>query len=171
MTRRHWHVAEFDSPDGLRGAVEQLVGRGARIVEACSPYEVPGLAARLGKRRTAIPRIGFIGGLVGAVLAYAIQWYVNAWDYPLNVGGRPPHAVPSFIFVTFETLVLCAGLSIFFGTWFLLGLPRYYHPLWEVDGFDRVSSDRFWLVVEAPADEAPFDGIDTRRIEKLEVRM
>jgi len=169
MARQRWHVAEFDSPEQLRGAIDVLSARGIRIVEACTPFEIPGLAAALGKRRTRIPKIGFIGGLAGAVIGYAIEWYTNVIDYPLNAGGRPTHAVPSFIFITFETLVLCAALAIFVSVFALLGLPRYYHPLWEVPGFDRASTDRFWLVVEGREHDHAFDGLEPLRVVELEV--
>ena len=169
MARQRWRVAEFDSADRLRDAVGRLIERGARIVETCSPYEVPGLSTLMGRRRTTIPRLGFIGGLTGAVLGYGIQWYVDAWSYPLDIGGRPNDAVPPYVFVTFETLVLCASFAIFFGLFFRLGLPRYYHPLWEIDGFDRVSSDRFFVVVEQVADGDPFHGLAPLRVVDLEV--
>jgi hypothetical protein len=168
MATRVWRAAEFDSPDRFRIAAERVVARGLQVVEACTPYEIPGLAALLKKRRTKIPRVAFIGGLLGAITAYAIEWYTDVIDYPLNAGGRPTHAVPSFIFITFETLVLVSALSIFFSFFVLLGLPRYYHPLWEVPGFDRASTDRFWLVVEGVDDEA-FAGLEALRVVTLEV--
>ncbi|HVZ24286.1 MAG TPA: DUF3341 domain-containing protein [Vicinamibacterales bacterium] len=169
MARRRWMVAEFDSADRLRDAVRRLRERGARIEEACTPYEVPGLSSLMGKRKTRIPTIAFIGGLAGALIGYGIEWYTNVIDYPLDAGGRPTHAVPSFIFITFETLVLCAALSIFFGVFVLLGLPRYYHPLWEVPGFERASVDRFWVVVERDGDADVFEGLEPLRVVDLEV--
>lgn len=168
MARRTWRIAEFDSPERFRNAVERVVERGVPIEEACTPYEIPGLAALLKKRHTKIPRIAFLGGLLGAIAAYWIEWYTDVIDYPLNAGGRPPHAVPSFIFITFETLVLISALSIFFGFFILLGLPRYYHPLWAVPGFERVTTDRFWLVVDT-ADEHAFEGLEPLRVVDLEV--
>ena len=168
-TRTRWQVAEFDSADRLRRAVDVVESRGARIVDACTPYEVPGLAASLCRRRTKIPLIGFVAGLCGALIGYGIEWYTDVVDYPLNAGGRPTHAVPSFIFITFETLVLCAALAIFFGFFVLLGLPRYSHPLWTVPGFERASTDRFWLVVESGEGRGAFDGLEPIRVVELEV--
>jgi len=169
MARQHWHVVEFDSAERLREAVAALRGRGAHIVDACTPYEVPGLSALVGSRPSPIPMFGFVGGLVGAIIGYAIQWYVDAWSYPLDIGGRPNSAIPPYVFVTFETLVLCASFAIFFGLLFRLGLPRYYHPLWEIDGFDRVSSDRFFVVVERRDDGDLFAGLTPVRVVDLEV--
>ena len=87
--------------------------------------------------------------LAGGAGAYFIQWYLNAYDYPLNVGGRPPHAAPAFVPITFETTVLVAALSGFVIFLALSRLLRLYHPVFEVEGFERASIDQFWLGIDA----------------------
>jgi hypothetical protein len=169
-TRQPWQVAEFDSAERLRAAADRLAARGARIVEACTPFEVPGLRGVEVRRRTGIPRAAFVGGLAGAIAGYGIQWYVDAWSYPLNIGGRPNDAIPPYVFVTFETLVLGAAFAIVGAFVYLLGLPRYYHPLWEVPGFERASSDRFFLVVERDPAQDLFEGLSPLRVVDLEAR-
>jgi len=169
MASEHWRVAEFDSAERLRVAIVAMQAQGIRVLDTCTPYEVPGLAKALRRNRSRVPRFAFIGGLVGAIVGYTIQWYVDAIDYPLNIGGRPNNAVPSFIFVTFETLVLCSAFAIFFGLFFVLGLPRYYHPLWEIEGFERASIDRFWVVVDGGEAPDPFNGLEPLRVVDLEV--
>lgn len=141
-------AAEFDSEEDFRQAARRVRALGILRLEACSPYEVRGLAGDLQLPRSPLPRIALAGGLTGAVIGYLVQWYVNAVDYPLNAGGRPANAVPSFVFVTFETTVLFAAIAIFVGIFVVLRLPRYYHPAWTIAGFERVSADRFWLVVD-----------------------
>jgi hypothetical protein len=71
-----------------------------------------------------------------------------AVNYPLNVGGRPLNSWPLFIPVTFESAILCAALSGIFGMLVLNGLPCLYHPVFGVAGFERVTSDRFFLCIE-----------------------
>jgi hypothetical protein len=78
-----------------------------------------------------------------------VQWWCNAFDFRLDVGGRPYDAIPAYIPIAFETGVLFAAVAGFLAILGLSGLPRLYHPMFEVEGFDRVAVDRFWLGVDA----------------------
>jgi hypothetical protein len=68
-------------------------------------------------------------------------------SYPLNVGGRPAHAVPAFLLATFEGTILGASLMAFFGCLVALRLPTLWAPEDEIDGFSRASIDHCWIVV------------------------
>jgi hypothetical protein len=140
-------VAEFDSPDSFLAALDRLREGGYETLETYTPFDMPRATATLGLERSRIPLIVFLGGLVGAVLSYGIQWYANSWDYPLNVGGRPVHPVPAFIPATFEGTVLFAALAAFGGLFVVLRLPALWHPVFEIEGFERATIDRFWIEV------------------------
>jgi hypothetical protein len=157
--RRGW-LAEFDSVDALATAAAALHTLGYRALETYSPFPVPQVDARLGLRRSRLGRLVFGGGVTGALLGYGIQWYADVKAFPLMVGGRPLHAVPAFIPATFEATVLGAALAAFFGFLMTLRLPELWHPVFEVEGFERASADRFWIAV---GDEDPlFDAERTR---------
>ncbi len=130
-------------------------------MEAYSPYPIPELAEALHFRRTFVPSIVLGGGLFGCFGGFLLQYYLNAVNYPINVGGRPLDSWPSFIPVTFELTVLCAVLSAMIGMFALNGLPRLDHPLWNVDTFLRATQDRFFLCIEAA--DPNFDAQATRR--------
>jgi len=142
-------LARFGSPEALLSAATALRSRGYQRLDAFTPYPVHGLEQALGLRRSPLNWIVLPFALAGGAGAYLIQWYLNAYDYPLIVGGRPPHAAPAFVPITFETTVLVAALSgfvIFLG---LARLLRLYHPVFEVEGFERASIDQFWLGIDA----------------------
>jgi Protein of unknown function (DUF3341) len=159
-------IAEFSTATELVNAVSLLKEKGYRELETYSPFPVPGLDQRLQLKPSRIPAFVFGGGLLGALLGYGIQWYANVWHYPQNIGGRPVHSVAAFIPVTFELAVLGAGLTAFFGLLVVLRLPRPWHPVFEVPGFDRASIDRFWVAIDA--EDARFGvGRSTRALEEL----
>jgi len=141
-------AAEYDSAHALVRAAGMLRDRGYVRVDAYTPYPLPELEDRLGIRRTRLPRSVFVAGLLGACVGYGIQWYCNAWSYPIRVGGRPLDALPAFIPITFETTVLFAALATFVGFFVASRLPEPWNPLFELPGFDRATVDRFWLAID-----------------------
>lgn len=155
-------LAEFSTPEEMVQAIAKLRSEGYRELETYSPYLVPGAEPHLGLGRSSLPKFVFGGGLIGAVLGYWIQWFANVWDYPQNVGGRPLHAVAAFIPATFEACVLGAALTAFFGLFVALRLPQPWHPVFEIEGFERASIDRFWLGIDAK--DPHFDAEGSRRV-------
>jgi hypothetical protein len=139
-------VAEFDHPEAFSEASTRLHQLGYTRVESWSPYAVRGVVTRLPESR--VPWVMLVSGLTGALLAFLVQWWCNAVDYRLNVGGRPLNSIPAFIPIAFETAVLCAAVAGFLSILGLSRLPRLHHPMFAVDGFDRVSVDRFWLALD-----------------------
>jgi hypothetical protein len=140
-------LGQFPTGDALCAAARRLREQGFLDLDAHSPYPLHGAPEALGIKRSRVPLFVLIGGLTGVTLGYLMQWWMNGVDYPIIVGGRPPHSPPSNIPITFETGILLAVLSAFFGAMALFGLPRHYHPVFRVDAFRRASIDQLWLSV------------------------
>jgi Protein of unknown function (DUF3341) len=141
-------LAEFRDETALCAAARRMRELGHRGLDAYSPVPVHGIDEALGLTRSAVPLIALIGGVTGAVSGYVMQWWMNGVDYALNVGNRLPHSPPTNIPITFEMGVLIAAFSIVIGMILLSGLPRLYHPVFEVEAFRTASVDGFWLAAE-----------------------
>jgi hypothetical protein len=144
---RTYVLAEFQTAAELLRAARTMRERGYAFLDAHTPYPVSGLSDALALPRSKVPLLTLIGGLGGATLGYLMQWWMNAMDFPINVGGRPLHSPPSCIPITFECGILLGAFGAFFGALALMRLPKPYHPVFEVEAFKNATLDRFWLSV------------------------
>jgi hypothetical protein len=154
-------MGEFATPSALLQATQRAHAEGFRRMDAYSPFPIPGMPESLGMRRDWVNGITLLGGLMGGLTAYALQYWINTSAYPLNVGGRPLHSWPAFIIVTFEMTVLFAGTAAVLGMLALNGLPMPYHPVFNVPEFAAASRDRFFLCIEAA--DPQFEPAGTRK--------
>jgi hypothetical protein len=157
------YMAEFRSPEALTNAVRTLRREGYARIETYSPVPID---AGIPRGYSWLPVAVFAAGLLGGIASYAIQWYANAYAYPLDIGGRPSHAVPAFIIPTFEGTVLCAALAAFIGFFVVTRLPQPWHPVFEIEGFERATVDRYWLAVDA-ADRRGAPDLSLRELQAL----
>ncbi|MGA8540684.1 MAG: DUF3341 domain-containing protein [Terriglobales bacterium] len=140
-------MAEFDSAQELVDAAHKAHQAGYKKIDAYSPFPIEGLAEAIGFEKNGVALVVLIGGLIGLMSAYALQYWVAVITFPVNVGGRPYHSWPSFIIVTFELTILFGGLSAVIGMLALNGLPMPYHPVFNVPEFAKVTENKFFLVV------------------------
>jgi hypothetical protein len=154
-------LAEFEDPTSLVVASDRAYEQGYRCIDAYSPFPIEELHHAIGMHHTRLPLIVLIGGLVGCVGGFLLQYWVSAVAYPINVGGKPFVSWPAFIPVTFECTILGAALSAVLGMLALNGLPQPYHPVFNVPRFALASRNRFFLCIEAR--DPKFHIEDTRR--------
>lgn len=157
----HGLMAEFDEVTALVAAARRAREAGYTRLDAFSPFPVEELNEALRLPRTKLPWIVFFGGLSGTIAGYGLQYWASVIHYPLNIGGRPLHSMPSFIVPAYETTILFAAFAAVIGMIMLNGLPRPHHPVFNVPQFEAASSDRFFLLIEAR--DPKFDLTATRR--------
>ena len=88
--RPHGLIGSFTSAAAVTDAARQLRSLGVREIEAYTPYPVEGLDEVLRPgRRSWLPVVIAVGAGFGVIWGYFIQYWDEALNYPLNVGGRP----------------------------------------------------------------------------------
>jgi hypothetical protein len=157
----HGLMAEFGDPSSLVAAAQRATEAGYVNVDAFSPYPIAELNEALDLPRTRLPWIVFFGGITGTIAGYGLEYWASVIAYPLNIGGRPFHSMPSFIVPAYETTILFAAFAAVIGMIVLNGLPKPYHPVFNVPQFEAASNDRFFLLIEAR--DPRFDRAATRK--------
>ena len=142
-------MAEFDNPTDIVEAANRARIAGYTAMDAYTPFPIEELNDALGLKRNALPLIVLIGGILGGLGGYFLEFWTQVLAWPMNIGGRPFHSWPHFIPVTFECTILGASLAAFLGMIALNKLPMPYHPVFNVPEFNRASRDRFFLCIEA----------------------
>jgi hypothetical protein len=142
-------MAEFNDPNSVVAAARRAYAEGYRRMNAYSPYPIEELAEAIGFHRNMLPLIVLIGGIVGGLCGYGLQYWTSVIDYPINVGGRPLHSWPAFIPITFECTVLFAAFAAVLGMLALNKLPQPHHPVFNAPRFELASRSHFFLCIES----------------------
>ncbi len=141
-------AALFADKAELQGAVNRMRQAGLTRYDVFAPSP-EGMPELVEQKHSWVPLIALLGGIGGGITGYFFQVWALSLAYPLNIGGRPLHSWPLFIPVTFELTVLGAALSSLVGMLVLNGLPQLHHPVFDVPGFERVTTDHFCLLLSA----------------------
>jgi len=104
-------IATFSDADSLLGAVRAVRAENFRIFDAYAPYPIHGLDHAMGIRRSRLPWVTFLAGLMALTFALSFQFYTSVFDWPLNVGGKPDNSALAFVPICFELTVLIGGLA------------------------------------------------------------
>ena len=142
-------LAEFEDATALVQATERTHEAGYRRFDAYSPFPIEELHHAMGSPHSKLPLIVLVGGIIGCLGGFFLQYWASTMAYPVNIGGRPLNSWPAFIPVTFECTILVAALSAVLGMLGLNGLPMPYHPVFNVERFALASRSRFFLVIES----------------------
>ncbi len=152
-------AATFNSTKELFDAAGKVREEGYKEWECYTPIPVHGLDAQMGVGRSKVPCFTLAGGVTGFCTGMLIVWYMNAFDYPLIVGGKPYFSMIYPFPVFYELTILFAAFGTLFGMFFLNRLPRHNHPVFEHPSFGRTGDDKFMIVIEI--EDLKFDEDET----------
>ena len=160
-------LVEFESATDLVDAARQVRDAGYRNTDAFSPFPIHSIDEALGIKRSILPYLCFAGGILGLVSGIGLQYFVHVIDYPIIVGGRPHLSLPAMIPPAYELTILFTAFTAVLGMLFLNGLPRPYHPVFNVPRFALATREKFFLLIES--NDEKFDYENTRKfLEGLE---
>lgn len=114
-------------------AAHKMREAGYKHFDAITPFPVHGMEDAIGIKRSSIPYVTFIAGVMGGSLGLLLEYWTSAVSWALNVGGKPYFSLPAFIPVTFELTILFAALSSVGAMFFLNKLPQVDPPIIDPD--------------------------------------
>ena len=162
MSRLFGVLGEFENTGELLDAARAVREAGYQRWDCHSPFPVHGLDRAMGLRDTRLPWVVLFAGMTGTAVALLMQWWMNAVDYPIVISGKPLFSLPANIPVAFELTVLFAAVSAFAAMFVFNDLPKFYHPALRSKRFRQVTTDRFFVIVEASDPR-----FDAQRVEQL----
>ncbi len=160
MNRSHrLFVGTFDNEHDALDAIRASRRHGYTIVDVYGPYAAHGVDEAMGLSPSRLPWVVFAMGLAAAGLKVWFEFWTTAVDWPVNVGGKPFNSLPAFVPVTFEVMVLGAGITAVLAFLIVCRLYPGKHAVLPVPG---VTDDRFAVVLEQT--DSTFDPVEVERM-------
>lgn len=152
-------VGIFQDESDILSVTREVRKQGYTILDIYAPYAVHGLDQAMGLRPSRLPWICFLLGLSGAAAKVWFEYWTTSSDWPVNVGGKPWNSLPAFVPITFEVMVLFAGVSTVIAFFMV---SRLYPGRRPKSVIPRVTNDRFALVISET--DAAFEPVQVRRL-------
>lgn len=148
--RKLWGVlAQYENPHAIMHACERVRAAGYEKWDACTPFPVHGLDKAMGVPPSKLPWAVLVVGLLGSTFMLWFQSWAMGNAYPMIVGGKPLFSMPAFVPVWYEVTVLSSCVTAFLANWIMNGLPQPNHPAFASKAFERVTDDKFFIMIEA----------------------
>jgi len=148
---KRFTAAFFEREDDLIAGAAEARMAGFEVYDVYTPFPVHGMDRAVALPPSRLTWIALLAGALGLVFGLTLQVWTSAYDWPLNVGGKPFNSFPLFIPVAFELTVLFSGLIA-------IGVLFARNRMWLFSKrrvFERVTDDRFVLVLKQS--DASFD--------------
>ena len=134
----------FENEESLVSAFEKVKEKGVLPVEVYTPYPVHEILEGMGNK-TRITTAAFFYGLFAAIGILAFLTWAASFSWPLNYGGKPFNAFPSFIVVTIVATILSITILTLFtfsarAKIFPGKVPEIFH--------ERATDDRYVMVID-----------------------
>ena len=133
----------YDQEETLLKAFRKMNEEGVEIEDVFTPYPVHEVLEKHG-RKSRITIVGWFYGFFAALGVLAFLFYTAVLDWPLNYGGKPSNAFPSFLVITIVlTIFSITILSLFTFSVRANLWPSNEKPIYH----DQATDDKFVILV------------------------
>lgn len=146
----------FSGEEPLVEAFRKFREEKVEIEDIFTPFPIHDILEHHG-RKTRIVTVSWFYGFFAAVAVLAFLYYTAVIDWPLNYGGKPSSAFPSFIVITIiltifsVTILSLATFSARAKIWPNVGKPIYH---------DAATDDKFVIMFDK-------DQVDEGKVKQL----
>ena len=134
----------YDAEESVLSGFRKMREEKLEIEDVFTPYPVHEILENHG-RKSKITIVGWFYGLFASLGVLAFLVYTAVLDWPLNYGGKPSNAFPSFLVVTIIlTIFSITILSLFTFSWRANLWPSNEKPVFH----DRATDDKFVILVD-----------------------
>lgn len=141
-------LAEFETAAEIKQAAVRVRDAGYQQWDVFTPFPIHGLEDAMGLRGSRVGWFAFVGGAIGFCSGMMMIWFMNGFDYPLVVGGKPLFSPVSAFPVSYELTILFGAIGSLLGMLITNRLPRWHNPLFASERFIRATHDRFFILIE-----------------------
>ncbi len=160
-------IGVFDAEERLLSAFRKMKEEGIEIEDVFTPYPVHEILHKQG-RKSRITVVGWFYGFFASIAVLAFLFYTAVINWPLNYGGKPSNAFPSFLVITIVLTILSITiLSLFTFSWRANLWPSNEKPIYH----EGATDDKFVILVDRDkVDEGKFNSVmrETGAIEVIE---
>lgn len=139
------YIGVFDTEPSFDKAVQELTDAKIRIDDIYAPIPVHH-AVRNVVGRSRLPALAYFLGLGAIISVLSFLYYTAVISWPLNFGGKPSNAFPSFIIITLVLTILTVTILSLFA----FSLRSKLFPGKKAEVIDeRATDDKFIIVLNA----------------------
>lgn len=150
-------IGVFDSKHDLLEGIESAKVKNFTIEEIYTPYPVMEAIDAL-KRKTKFTTAAFFYGFAAVVGVLSFLYWTSVIDWPIDYGGKPTNAFPSFIIITLVLTILTVTL----GSLFTFSIKARIYPGKKYVLPDvRTTDDKFVILFDKKTVGAGFEAIST----------
>lgn len=146
----------FDAEERLLTAFKKMREEEIEIEDIFTPYPVHEILHKHG-RKSRMTVVGWFYGFFASIAVLAFLVYTAVIDWPLNYGGKPSNAFPSFLVITIIlTIFSITILSLFTFSWRANLWPSNEKPVYH----EGATDDKFVILVDRDkVDEGKFNSV------------